>query len=234
MMPQVTDAFQQSSPCLTATNIKCIPNLTASVNCTWCVAVVVFSPNHLKFIHSQEMRSDKESKWFLSSPPCSRSLWLCSRGLWSHFMSQPMSMFLLWRDATKCLQLILEHGSQCSRFTSWINITCLEAALCSSISLSLDSSHSDHSSCILSIVLLPLICKGYRLDVGQWRYRHAGWRTQWSPAALSALLSPWWPIHTGLQVSTPLPCATFSAVCDARVRVECWQYELIGIPNTSC
>lgn len=117
-------------------------------------------------------------------------------------------MFLLWRDTIKCLQLILEHGSLCSRFTSWINITCLEAALCSSISLSLDPSHSHHSSCILSIVLLPLICKGYRLDVGQWRYRHAGWRTQRSPAALSALLSPWWPIHTGLQLSTPLLCAT--------------------------
>lgn len=42
--------------------------------------------------------------------------------------------------------------SPCSQFTSWINITCLEGVLCSSISAFLCFSHSHHSSCILSIV----------------------------------------------------------------------------------
>ena len=32
MMPQVTEASQQSSPCLTATNYEWMPNLTTSVN----------------------------------------------------------------------------------------------------------------------------------------------------------------------------------------------------------
>ncbi len=42
--------------------------------------------------------------------------------------------------------------SPCSQFTSWINMTCLEGVLCSSISAFLCFSHSHHGSCILSIV----------------------------------------------------------------------------------
>lgn len=49
---------------------------------------------------------------------------------------------------------------------------------------SLYFSDSRHGAHILSIVSLLLICKGYSLNVGQ---RQAGWRTQRSSAALSAL-----------------------------------------------
>lgn len=50
------------------------------------------------------------------------------------------------------------------QFTSWINISCLEVVVCSSSSLCF--SHSHHSACVLSIISLLLICKGYGVNTG--------------------------------------------------------------------
>lgn len=46
MMPQVKDASQQSSPCLTATNNEWMPNPTTSMNLTWWVQLKPYEVFH--------------------------------------------------------------------------------------------------------------------------------------------------------------------------------------------
>lgn len=144
-------------------------------------------------------------------------------------------MFLLWWDTTKCLQLILEHGRVQTPLESvqFLNKHHLFGGcfvllhLCIPLLLTLPSQlmHFVHR------LPAPHL---QRLRSRRWSeaLRHARWRAQRSSAALSALQSPWW---LTVESSPPLYCAPPSLLSVMwGVRVECWQYELISIPNTSC
>lgn len=120
------------------TNNEWMANTTTSVNLACCVqpepCQVAHCYTHVKF--------EKENKWFLSTPLCFCPLWLCRRGRWSHFGSQP-AMYprkCSCRGGTEqniynSFWNMAGFRGLCSRFTSWINIACLEGVVCSSVPL---------------------------------------------------------------------------------------------------
>lgn len=152
----------------------------------------------------------------LSTCPCSGCLSLCSRGHGSLLGSQPST----YPCMCSVNVLVAMGHNKMSTPHSWtcqgleaLAVTSLPeyilpvwrvpcAPPCPHSATSRTPSHP--SSCILFSPSVLLICKGYSHNGGPRRDSHAGWRTQRSPAALSALQSSRWLIHTGLQLSDPL------------------------------